>query len=92
MNTPGYEEWFALTAETIDGRKGKLTCGKDDAGKSEGFQWWCFTPEGSAEPVAMMVRKMWSGEPKHERRPSVTSPWNTLKSIGGHCFTYRRVP
>ena len=91
MNTPGYEQWFALTCETIDGRTGKLTCGKDDAGGREGFQWWCFTPNGAAKSEDMMIAKMWSGEPRHEKRPNAASPWNTLKSIGSNLFTYRKV-
>lgn len=91
MRTPGFEQWGEMRVEDSKGRVGVLTYGKDDMGRKEGYQLWTFTPDGAA-PEVMMMNKLWSGEPKHERRPNANSPWSTLKSIGGHLFTYKTLP
>ena len=92
MDTPGYKEWFRSRIETLDGRKGLLTVGKDAQGVKEGFQWWCFTPDDGTPREDMMIQQMWAGEPKDEERPRGSSPFVTAKSVGGHIFTCRETP
>lgn len=72
-----------------DGRAGWLVQWSDATSKRERFIWFRFEPEGGA-PETMMIQRLWAGEKRHKSRPSIASPWNSIESVGGHQFTYRR--